>query len=130
MRKRNRRRLRLWLSAGCVTTLCVVAGVVTNSAFAWSNYFSGVMTSAQPVNYAESGWNYWVDNRVYRPTGNTFRLWYKNGSGSWYADNTNSNPFYFTTSRGYAYLACDYRYFIDGAPAGYQVNPVTCQGNT
>lgn len=64
------------------------------------------------------GYNYLNWNRVYRPTGNLFELYYEGGAQ--YASNSGSNPFWHNQSSGYTRAYC-------GNLEGHSVNTVTCQ---
>ncbi len=110
--------------AGLAFTLCVPA----TAAATWSSYVGPSATFRQPSlggpTQGNTGWNYWTDNRVYRPTPHPFYLDYFN-TGSYHVSATNwdTNPFYFAPF-GYSYVGCHWVYSSDGSSTLY---PVTCQ---
>ena len=96
--------------------------VVPSASAGWSTYFSGTMTQSTPTPW--TGFNYWSNNRVYRPLGHPFQLGYQYGSNFHIsAENTGSNPFYWP-SYGYNKSFCMWDYWHDITPT---VSPVTCQ---
>jgi hypothetical protein len=99
----------------------------STAAAGWSDYFgpSGTFTQVGPTS-AQSGWNYWTNNRVYRPTPHPFYLAYSTDPGNvhWSTTNWDTNPFYFGAS-GYSRINCLWEYYNDGS---YSIYPVTCQG--
>ena len=54
---------------------------------------------------AVSGSNYWTSQRVYRPLGHPFYLFYYNGTNHYSTDNSTDNPFVWTAS-GYSEVGC------------------------
>jgi hypothetical protein len=121
-------RLALLLVASVVMASVVLA-MSPSAAAQWPSYFGPGTFYQYPYgqNSAASGWNYWTNNRVYRPLGHPFQLAWTTGGGNdhWSASNSWDNPFYFP-AYGYNALFCRWRYWEDGAPSIY---PVTCQGH-
>jgi hypothetical protein len=89
----------------------------------WSNYF-GTATFYRTTS-TDSGWNYWTNNRVYRPTGHPFYLAYENTSLHYSATNTDTNPITFA-SYGYNHSYCAWNWLAWSDPAT-SVSNVTCQ---
>ena len=77
------------------------------AAGSWDTYW-GPGTFRQPPNgptSAVSGSNYWTSQRVYRPLGHPFYLFYYNGTNHYSTDNSTDNPFVWTAS-GYSEVGC------------------------
>jgi hypothetical protein len=99
---------------------------------------SGVVhTYFGPDGYAQwaysysSGFNYPQYNRVYRPTGNEFWLWYSDGTYAYQLEmNTWSNPFVHNQAGGYRKSVCSNRTAWSLPPPGPVVYPTTCQYGT
>lgn len=113
----------------CAIAVALVACAFTIPAIAeaaWSSYFpTGTFYAVGGPQGAVSGFNYWTDNRVYRPTPHPFWLGYNNGTYHYSTDNWSTNPFYFAPS-GYSAIDCEWDYTIDGGVSS--LYPVTCQG--
>jgi hypothetical protein len=114
--------MRLKLLVLTLTIISVLA-VASSAGAGWSNYFGpATMTQSTPTPW--TGFNYWSNNRVYRPLGHPFQLGYQYGSNFHIsAENTGSNPFYWP-SYGYNQSFCMWDYWHDITPT---VSPVTCQ---
>ena len=94
------------------------------AAGSWTTYW-GPGTFIKPsTTSATSGYNYWTSQRVYRPTGHPFYLYYYNGSSHYSTDNSTDNPFSWTAS-GYNFVGCFWDYGIDGSSSS--ISPVTCE---
>lgn len=107
--------------AGAVLALALVP---IASAGSWSTYWGpGTFMKSPPTTGATSGYNYWTSQRVYRPTGHPFYLYYNNGSAHYSTDNSTDNPFVWTAS-GYNLVGCFWDYQIDSSSS---VSPVTCE---
>jgi hypothetical protein len=110
-----------------------VLAIGTSTASAWYTYFGPEGTFYQaylggPTLAVTSGWNYHTNNRVYRPSGHPFVLWYMpdDWNPHWSTTNWSTNPFYFG-AYGYNRVGCDWEYYNDGSTGVY---PVTCQADT
>jgi hypothetical protein len=81
-------------------------------------------TTLLPGHAANSGWNYWEKNWVYRPVGYTYHAYYYNSSGfHGLTINAYSNPFYAPGPYGYSSGYCE-------NASGVPVYPTTCIVNT
>lgn len=85
-------------------------------------YPKNTMLAGQTAN---SGWNYWTVNEVWRPVSYTFAAWYDNSSTQYagYTSNTWNNPFIASGPYGYSRGFC-------ANLSGVAVYPVTCQVHT
>ena len=73
---------------------------------------------------ADSGWNYWETNRLWRPAGNLADLWFSNQYGDFLGyDASYVNPFTIYGPYGYSRSWC-------GNAEAYLVSPFTCQAYT
>jgi hypothetical protein len=110
-----------------ITVFTLLGTGTVASAAQWYNYWgSGTMTQNPLVVEGHSGWNYWTNNRVYRPYAHPFYLMYvgTNGVPHGSADNSTNNPFYFP-AYGYNRIWCVWDIQYDYTPS---ISPVTCQG--
>ena len=117
----------------------LVLGLALVIALSVSGGASGLVhTYFGPDGYAKwavdynSGFNYPQYNRVYRPVGNEFWLWYSDGAGHVYQfeSNTINNPFVHNQPGGYRQSACSNRTAWSQPPPGPVVYPTTCQYGT
>lgn len=109
-----------------IVGLCAALSALaaTSSAFAWSNYF-GPGTLSASDNTRNSGYNYWTNNRVWKPASSGFGLYYHNSSGDvGFKTNSTDNPFTHNGG-GFGYSQA-YCFYLDSG----SVNPVTCQATT
>lgn len=99
-----------------VAAIALVTPTVAASA-SWSTYF-GTGTMCTACNY-NTGYNYWTNNRIYRPVGYAIYLFYYTTAFHYSATNSGSNPFYFA-SYGYNFSGC-------GNNQGAPVPNATCE---
>jgi len=114
----TKRPSRLRWFAGFVTALLALAIVPNASALIeqyWNDYLTG-NTAAYSTSHS------WRTNRVWRPAGNDFALWFDvSGSQFYWAHNSASNPFTLhAPSNITSQAACHNR-------TASLVDPVTCQ---
>jgi hypothetical protein len=115
--------------AAVVLVLAILATIIPAVATAgWTTYFGpGTLYALSGSNYAgNEGYNYWTNQRVYRPLGHPFRLeWFHTDNIINYSDeNSTSNPFYWAPT-GYSRLQCSWMY--QGDPGWSSIYPVTCE---
>lgn len=107
--------------AATVATLATAgsAGALVHTYFGPSGY------AQWAVDY-NSAFNYPQYNRVYRPIGYTFWLWYSDGTYVYqFESNSGSNPFVHNQAGGYRQSVCSNR-----NDYGVVVYPTTCQFGT
>lgn len=114
-----------WLLS--VLVVAVAVSISAASAKAVVHTYFGPSGYAQWAVDYNSGFNYPQYNRVYRPVGNKFWLWYSDGTYVYqFEENTWSNPFVHNNAGGYRQSVCSNRTALD-PPVVY---PTTCQYGT
>jgi hypothetical protein len=110
----------------------VIALTVSGGASGLVHTYFGPDGYAQWAYSYSSGFNYPQYNRVYRPVGNEFWLWYSDGAGHVYQfeSNTINNPFVHNQPGGYRQSVCTNRTAWSQPPPGPVVYPTTCQYGT
>jgi hypothetical protein len=85
-------------------------------------YFDGTFAAN---GYAHPASNYWTTNRVWRPIGDYFALWFYNSTNNYagFAEDYQHNPFTITGPYGYSQAYCE-------NDNQYGVSTVTCQAYT
>jgi hypothetical protein len=100
-----------------VLTIAVLAASAwVGVALADYNYVDAQTMS--PEQDLTSGYNYWTTNRIWRPAGNDFCVWFDGHAAE--VCNTTSNPFATSGSFGYTTGTCS-------SAAVSDVSPVTCR---
>jgi hypothetical protein len=108
---------RFYLLAGSILGCLVLAG--SAGAYSTQQYHNGYCGAhCNPG----SGSNYWKTNKVWRPTGNTFAVWFSNCCAltAGYVESADDNPVVTQGEYGYNVGACRNL-------EGYGVSNVTCQ---
>jgi hypothetical protein len=108
-----------------LTVLAVAMTVSASASAAWSTYFGPGTFTAFMASPETAGYNNYTNNRVYRPIGHPFFLYYHdtNNNYHWSANDSATNPFYFA-SFGYNISGCGWNSGADGSTT---VSPVTCE---
>lgn len=105
-----------------IAALLVSCGAVVPSAqadFVTKTYFEGTLAAhATPA----SGTAYWKTNKVWRPLGNLFAVWFANSSTiqAGYKQSVSANPIVTQGAYGYDWGYC-------ANLENFPVSPVTCQ---
>lgn len=108
-----------------LTVLAVAMAVSASASAGWGTYWGPGTFTAFMSSPETSGYAYYTNNRVYRPIGHPFYLFYHDTNliYHWSADDYSTNPFYFA-SYGYNNSGCGWDSAKDGSTT---VSPVTCE---
>ena len=108
--------------AAVVTIVALLgAGIMATMALGTVNTYYGPRFMNWDYAYPSNGWSNKTWNRVYRPIGYRFALWY-NDNGAQYAENSQNNPFWHQKGLNNAQSWC-----ANVATQEVAVSPVTCQ---